>query len=108
MENKYNQGKALPVEKRLEIYKRALKWYKSGEEKDGFCFSLSWTLSGVLSTFTTVYVDEHKYLLPELWKFRTYKTKKESKEAGDQGYWYRNNEERIEALEKAIKLLTTK
>lgn len=109
MERKYNNGEALPVETRVRIYKELLNSYESGFESGGFCFAAQYLLKAELFVWCyAVYIDEHPYLLPELYEFRTYRTQKDATEDENKGYWYRNNQERIEALNKAIKLLTTK
>ena len=110
MEKKYNNGEALPVETRLKIYEKLLEMYNSGEADAyirGLCFLAKSMVTEALSNdaedgfgVNRVYIDEHPYLLPELYKLRT-------TEKGDH-YWYENDQERIEALKKAIKLLTTK
>lgn len=106
---KYNKGKALPVERRLEIYTRLLEVHEKCEYRyEGFCFTARPILEEEFETHTPVYIDEHPYLLPELHKFRTYRTWLQSAKDDNAGYWYRDNEERIEALKKAIELLTTK
>ena len=108
MERKYNNGEALPVETRVRVYKKLLSFYESGFESGGFCFTTKYLLKEELGLEYTVYLDEHPYLLPELYKFRTYRTQKDATEDENKGYWYRNDQERIEALNKAIELLTTK
>lgn len=104
MANKFNNGEALPVETRLEIYKKLLKRYNSGEASSyitGLCFlakDLVQEALGDIDDEFGLYIDEHPYLLPELKDFST---------TGDfNSFWYENNQERIEALEKAIKLLS--
>lgn len=108
MEKRYNNGEALPVETRVRVYKKLLSFYESGFEEGGFCFTTKYLLKEELGVMSTVYLDEHPYLLPELYEFRAYRTQKDATEDGNKGYWYRNDQERIEALNKAIKLLTTK
>ena len=105
MRNKFNNGEALPVETRLEIYKKLLERYNSGEASNyitGLCFvakDLVHEALGYKGKTLGVYIDDHPYLLPELKDFST---------TGDfNSFWYENNQERIEALEKAIKLLST-
>ena len=111
MRNKFNNGEALPVETRLKIYKKALKMYRGRGNLlfPGFCFTLKHLLKQIIEDlgeevgWYEVYLDDHPYLLPEIWDLRT----KELEEGGDL-YWYHDDQERIEALVKAIKLLTTK
>lgn len=105
MRNKFNNGEALPVETRLEIYKKLLERYNSGEASNyitGLCFvakDLIYEALDYKGKTLGVYIDDHPYLLPELKDFST---------TGDfNSFWYENNQERIEALEKAIKLLST-
>ena len=109
MERKYNNGEALPVETRVQIYEQWLDKYSHAVwDLKGFCRSTVYILMEELEVKVPVFIDEHPYLLPELYEFRTYRTQKDATEDRSNGYWYRNNEERIEALNKAIKLLTTK
>lgn len=105
---KYNKGEALPVETRLRMYKKLLSFYESGFRSGGFCLSAKYLLMEKLGLEWGVYIAGHPYLLPELYEFRTYLTYADSVRDDCSGYWYRNDEERIEALKKAIKLLTTK
>lgn len=105
MANKFNNGEALPVEKRLEIYKKLLERYNSGEAScyiPGLCFLAKGLVREALGDIDYgigPYIDDHPYLLPELKDFST---------TGDfDSFWYEDDQERIEALEKAIKLLTT-
>ena len=105
MRNKFNNGEALPVETRLEIYEEALKMYIDHGNTlfPGFCFTLRWLLKDALSKlgeevgWYEVYLDDHPYLLPEIWDLRT----KEPEEGGDM-YWYHDDQERIAALQACI------
>lgn len=105
MSNKYNNGEALPVETRLEIYEEALKMYIDHGNTlfPGFCFTLRWLLKDALSKlgeevgWYEVYLDDHPYLLPEIWDLRT----KEPEVDGNL-YWYHDDQERIAALQACI------
>lgn len=109
MEKRYNNGKALPVETRVQIYEQLLDKYSHNVwHSRGLCFPTAYLLKEELGVMSTVYLDKHPYLLPELYEFRTYLTHADSVRDERNGYWYRNNEERIEALKKSIKFLTTK
>lgn len=102
MKKEYNKGQAFPKETRLKIYKKLLEMYNSGEAYKytrGLCFLAKDMVEKELDEDDEgygVYIDEHPYLLPELYELR-------AKDWGS--YWYSSDQERIEALKKAIKLL---
>lgn len=106
MEKKYNEGRVLPKKTRLKIYKKLRQMYNSGEAYTytrGLCFLAKDLVEEALGNVNEgfgVYIDDHPYLLPELYKLKT------TEECDS--YWYYNDQERIEALKKSIKLLTTK
>ena len=100
---KLNNGEALPLETRLEMYLDLLKIYRivSVEERDwdtGFCVTAKPILKRYFNTLGNVWIDKHPYLLPELWELRT---------VVDDQYWYNNVKERIEALQKAIVIVSS-
>jgi hypothetical protein len=101
---KLNNGEALPLETRLEMYLDLLKIYRivSVEERywdTGFCVTAKPILTRYFNTLGSVLIDEHPYLLPELWELRTVVVKYNQ-------YWYNNVKERIEALDKAIEIVS--
>lgn len=106
---KLNKGEALPLETRLKLYKEMLSIFHSTYPRgnEGFCFPFRPVLDKMFNLEPcSVYIDKHKYLLPELWKLRTRQYPKRGK-LEDRGYWYNDNEERIEALEKAIEIVSS-
>jgi hypothetical protein len=100
---KLNNGEALPLETRLEMYLELLKIYRTvyvmtKHRNIGFCFTVTRILKRHFYTLHDVWIDQHAYLLPELWDLRTVKYAE---------YWYNNVVERLEALEKAIEIVSS-
>ena len=108
---KLNNGKPLPLETRLEMYKELLDIYITGKYHryldEGLCFTAKPILMRYFGTIDPVYIDDQDHLLPELWDLRTveYPCNENLKPLG---WWYNSVKERKEALKKAIKLLSTK
>lgn len=107
---KYNNGEALPLETRLGIYKELLGMYESKVfyvyNDSSFCFVAEPILMKHLRVKGSVYIHDHPHLLPELWDLRTIPDPYE-KHIRNRGYWYKNQEERKEALQKAIGIVSS-